>query len=182
MNKFYLIVWLRWMWRLTLTSLLNAIIITLLIVLVLYIKEGMPPLSSDLNKALLDIATFWFAIVWNATLLLALFRGMKYIFNKPANGYELQLLICPKDGKSDVIEVVGYGDLVKVWRKWFMLLIWLVCVAMIFATVFSYFLLDTNTMFGWFNIYILFAFVLFAGYFSFMILSSRCKKVRIHKC
>jgi len=170
------------MWRLSITSLVNAIFITLIVVCVIYVKQSMPQLSSDITIALLEIATFWFSIVWNITLLLALFRGMKYIFNRPANGYEFQLLSCPEEGKSDVIEVVGYGDLVKVWRKWFMLLIWLISVEMIFATAFSYLFLVTNSLFEWFNIYILFSFVLFAGYFSFIILSSRCKRVRIHKC
>lgn len=142
----------------------------------------MAPITRELKQALFEITKFWFLILWSVTLLLFLFRTLKTIFNNCQNGYKLQLLTCSKEGKTDVIEVVGYGDLVKVWRKWFMLIIWLVGAQMIIALLISYTINSYETIFDWFNIYVLYAFILLAGYFSFMILSVRCKRVKLVKC
>ncbi|MFA7501052.1 MAG: hypothetical protein WCY85_08630, partial [Sulfurimonas sp.] len=92
---------------------------------------------------------------------------------------ELKLLTC--EG-SDVIEVIGYGDLVKVWRKWLMLLIWLVGSAMILALIYTNLFTSYDGVFEWFSIYWLYGFILLSGYFSFIILSSKCKKIKIVTC
>lgn len=118
-------------------------------------------------NALFDVYKFYFSIVFSISFLVILFRSIKYIFNKCIYGYELKLLSC---NKEDVIENIGYGDLVRVWRKWFMLLIWLVAICMIV------------TMFNFFNIYALYIFVLLSGYVSFIIMSARCKKVKVIRC
>jgi hypothetical protein len=107
------------------------------------------------------------------TLLLALFRGVKYIFHSCNGGYRLELLYCEKEKSHQAIEIIGYGDLVKVWRKWFMLMIWLVASQMIVALLFIE---------EWFSIFMLYAYILIAGYFSFMIFTAKCKRVRVKKC
>ena len=116
--------------------------------------------------------------------MLALFRSLNYIFNKCIHGYELKLLTCTskKEETSEVLEVIGYGDLVKVWRRWFMLLIWLVGSMMIISLVITYFFTTYSGVFEWFSIYWLFAFILVSGYFSFMLMGSRCKRVKVVKC
>ncbi|MDQ7068678.1 MAG: hypothetical protein Q9M40_12280 [Sulfurimonas sp.] len=182
MSRFYLLVWAGWALRLTLSSISLALILASFISMYLYIAQGMPPLIQELQEALIDITLFWFPIIWSLTLLLFLFRTLKFVFNKPINNYKLQLLSCPKEEKVEVIEDVGFGDLVQVWRKWFMLIIWLVGAQMIIALIFSYILNSYIAVFDWFNIYVLYGFVLVAGYFSFMILNSRCKRVRLVKC
>ena len=182
MNKFYLLLWVKWAWNLTLSTLLFATVFTLLITLFIYAKQGFVTLNSEVYKALFDISFFWFGIVWNVALLLVLFRGLKSVFNTCHGSYVLELFSCPNEGKSEIIEVVGYGDLVKVWRKWFMLIIWLVGAQMIFAVALSALISTNASIFAWFNIYVLYGFILIAGYFSFMILGSRCKQVRISKC
>ena len=123
MSKFYFFLWLRWSLRVTLCSTLLASALALAITSYIYINQSMPALNSEVFEALLNIFKFWFPIVWSLTLLLALFRSLKYIFNICFAGYELKLYSC--DGKY-ILEDIGYGDLVKVWRKWFMLIIWLV--------------------------------------------------------
>ena len=182
MSRFYLILWGKWAFRLTLSTFFFASLLTLLITGLVYIQQGLTPLSHEVYRALLDIALFWFAVVWNIALLLSLFRGMKHIFNSCNGGYVLELFSCENEGKSELIEVVGLGDLVKVWRKWFMLLIWLVGAQMIFAVALSSMFSSVESVFDWFNIYVLYGFILVAGYFSFMILGSRCKRIRISKC
>ena len=181
MSKFFFSLWLKWATRLTLESVLFALFLSLCITFYIYFKQGLPAFTPEVISALSTITQFWFGILWSLTVLLSLFRGMKYIFNKCNSGLRLELLTCPKESQSELIEVVGYGDLVKVWRKWFLLLIWLVASEMIVALIFSY-LLGSENIFEWFSVYVLYAFILVAGYFSFMLLSARCKRVRISKC
>jgi len=116
------------------------------------------------------------------TLLLALFSTLKSVFNNCHNGFKLELLHCPKENEKEAIEFIGYGDLVKVWRKWLMLLIWITAVEMTLALVYTHLILSFESLFDWFNIYVLYIFILIAGYFGLMILSVRCKKVRLSRC
>jgi len=139
----------------------------------------MPSIDAKVFAALRDILDFWFPIVWSFTLLLALFRSIKYIFNTCINGYKLNLLTC---SESEIIMSIGYGDLVKVWRRWIMLNIWLVGGLMVIAVIFTSLFTNFNGVFEWFSIYWLFSFILLSGYISFMLLGSRCKQVRVVKC
>ena len=182
MSRFYLLLWFNWAWRLTLNTLIFSTVFTLVITGLIYANQGFATLSSEVFAALFDIAFFWFAIVWNIALLLVLFRGLKGIFNICHASYVLELYSCPDEGKSEKIYDVGYGDLVKVWRKWFMLVIWIVGTQMIFSVVLSALFSSSESVFDWFNIYVLYGFILVAGYLSFMILGSRCKRVKIKKC
>lgn len=179
MNKFYLLLWLRWAARVSLCSISFATVLSVFITFIIYINLGMPILSSEVLGALLEIVKFWFPITWSLTLLLALFRSIKYIFNTCTGGYALRLYGCDE---NQALEYIGYGDLVSVWRKWFMLIIWMSAVQMVLALVFTYALSDFDGVFAWFNIYWLFGFILFSGYFSFMLLTNRCKRVKIKQC
>lgn len=167
MSRFYFFLWLRWAVKLSLNTISISIFVTFVITFITYAKLGFVSLDNDALKALYDVYKFYFGIVFSLSLLLILFRSIKYIFNQCIAGYELKLLDC---SSKDVIENIGYGDLVKVWRKWFMLLIWLVAFCMIV------------TLFNFFNIYALFIFILLSGYISFIILISRCKKVKVIRC
>ena len=179
MSKFYFLLWLRWAIRVSVMSMLLAIVIAAFITIIIYIQQGGVSLNTEVYTALFAIFIFWLPLSWSITLLLALFRSLKYIFNQCSNGYELKLLEC---NKTDVIEVIGYGDLVKVWRKWFMLIIWLTGTQMIIALGISSLFSLYSAIFDWFNIYILFIFILISGYFSFILLGGRCQKVKVVKC
>ncbi len=167
MFKFYFLLWVSWVVRVVLCSLFLATFFALLLTLFIYMKQGFASIDKEIMDALFDVWKFWFAIALNAAVLIALFRSVKYLFNHPHAGYMLKL---------------NNGDLVKIWRKWFMLLIWLVGSLMVLAVLFTYIFSFYESLFDWFNIYILYAFILFAGYLSFIFLSSRCKSVRIVKC
>ena len=179
MSKFYLQLWLKWAIRVSLCSIGFAAIVSLLISLFMYVSQGMPLLSSEVQSALLEITSFWFPLVWNLTLLFVLFRSIKYIFNSCNAGYKFELYNCRGD---EIIEIIGYGDLVKVWRRWFMLIIWLVGSQMVFITAFTYMFTSYEGVFSWFNIYWLYSFTLLAGYLSFILLGNRCKRVKVSKC
>jgi len=179
MSKFFLLLWLKWAIRLTLCSTSLALFFSSLLTLFLYFYQGAPELTSDVGMALFEISKFWFVIFWSFTILIALFRSLKYLFNSCINGFELKLLSC--DG-ANYIEQIGYGDLVKVWRKWLMLLIWLVSAFVIFSLVYTYMLSSYSGLFEWFDIYTLYIFILISGYISFILMSSRCKKVKLRSC
>ena len=179
MAKFYFLLWLRWSARVVTCSVLLAYLFTIIITASIYLNTDMPTIDAEVFAALRDILEFWFPIVWSLTLLLALFRAIKYIFNTCINGYELKLLTC-RDNQS--IEVIGYGDLVKVWRRWFMLIIWLVGAQMIVSVIFTSLFTSLGGVFEWFDIYWLCVFILISGYFSFILLGSRCKQVKVVSC
>jgi hypothetical protein len=179
MAKFYFLLWLRWAARVVTCSVLLAYLISIIITAFIYFSGPMPTINAEVFSALRDVLEFWYPIVFSFTLLFALFRSMKYIFNSCAGGYELKLLTC-RD--SEIIQSIGYGDLVKVWRRWIMLNIWLVGFFMIVALIFTYIFTDYEAVFDWFSIYWLFAFILASAYVSFILLSTRCKQVRIKRC
>ncbi len=185
-SRFYFFLWLQWAVKLTLYTCVLAFFIAGFITAVIYINQGLQPFNSDVKMALLAIFKFWFVLSWNLALLIILFRSLKYIFNKCIQGYKFNLLTCPKEDKKDgtreVILEIGYGDLLKVWRKWLMLLIWIVAALMVFTLIIMKIFSTYESIFDWFNIYVLYIFILIAGYFSFIILSMKCKKVRIGKC
>ena len=184
MNKFYFFIWLQWAVKLTVYTFILAFIIAVFITLCIYVMQGMQPLDTEIEAALLIVFKFWFFLSWNFSLLIVLFRSVKYIFNRCIHGYEFKLLSCPgeENKEQEIIKEIGYGDLVKVWRKWFMLLIWIVAAQMILALIVMKLFSSYESIFDWFNVYILYIFILIAGYFSFVILSTKCKKVRIIKC
>ena len=179
MNKFYFFLWLRWAVRLSLCSIFLASILSFSITTYTYLSQGLPSLNSEVYLALKNVFIFWFPISWSLTLLIALFRALKHIFNTKIAGYELKLYSCDM---KEILEDIGYGDIVKVWRKWFMLMIWLVGSLMILSLVYTYIFTSLESVFSWFSIYWLFVFILVSGYFSFMIMSHRCKRVKIVKC
>ena len=183
MSKFYLRLWFFWALRVILCSLFFAFVFAVIITLSIYAKQGFASLDKHIISALLDVFKFWFFISLNLAVLLALFRSIKYIFNSPHAGYMFKLKQCVKEeNSSEYIEIIGYGDLVKVWRKWFMLLIWLVGSLMVLSLIITYLFSSYESLFDWFNIYILYLFILLSGYFSFFILANRCKSVKIVKC
>ena len=179
MSKFYFLLWLRWAARVVTCSVLLAYFFSLLITAYSYLSSSQPSIDVQVFNALRDVLEFWFPIVWSLTLLLALFRSLKYIFNVCINGYKFQLLTCKGD---EVIEIIGYGDLVKVWRRWFMLNIWLVGAFMIVAVILTSLFSSYSGVFEWFDIYWLSAFILVSGYLSFILLGARCRKVKVSKC
>ena len=169
MSKFYLFLWLRWSLRVTLCSVFLASILSFVITLFIYMSNSNITYDAKVFSALIEVFLFWLYISWSLTLLIALFRSIKYIFNTCIQGYELKLLTCKS---NEVIDVIGYGDLVKVWRRWFMLLIWLVASMIIISLIFTY----------TFNIFWLYAFVILSGYISFILMIAKCKRVEIVKC
>lgn len=182
MFKFYLFLWIRWAFFLTLRSFVFGLLFSSFVTAIIYYKQGLPHINHEVLLALFDILLFWFSILGNVALLLSLFIGIKSVFNRCYNGFVLELYSCADEGEVELIENVGYGDLVKVWRKWFMLLIWLVAAQMILAVAFSAIFSLGESIFSWFNIYVLYGFIIVAGFFSFIVLGARCKRVRISKC
>ena len=56
-----------------------AMLLSLLITVVIYVRGGLVTLDVTVVVALVDIMIFWFPLVWSLTFLIALFRSLKYI-------------------------------------------------------------------------------------------------------
>jgi len=179
MHKFYFLLWFRWATRLTIYSISLSSLFAFLITSYTYFSQGTPTINITIFNALVEIFKFWFPILWAVTLLLSLFRGLKYIFNNCINGFEMKLLSCSGD---DIIQTIGYGDLLKVWRRWFMINIWLVGSFMVFALVYTKLFTSYSGVFEWFSIYWLFSFILLSAYLSFILLGAKCKQVKVVQC
>jgi hypothetical protein len=145
----------------------------------IYIFKGGAILDATTLIALYDIWVFYSFVAWNFTLLIALYRSVKYLFNDCLGGYAFQLLDC---NKKNIIEVVGYGDLHKITRKWIMSLVWLVSAFMIFALMVTKLFFAYDTLFEWFNIYWLYFFIVLSAYISFIIFPTIVKRVKISRC
>ena len=183
MRSFYLSLWLSWLFRVVLCTLATAFLLASLVTLLLYAKEGFVHFNGEVADALFSIWKFWFSILLNIALLFALFRSIKYIFNRCYSGYMLKLKNCPKDDlRETFIDVVGYGDLIKVWRKWFFALIWLSGALMVLAFVVTKLFTSYSSLFSWFSIYLLYLFIALSGYLSFVFISARCKNIKVVKC
>jgi len=182
MRNFYLFLWFFWLIRVVLCTIFSGFVFAALITLYSYAKQGFIPLDSEVIEALFKIWKFWFLILLNITLLFALFRSVKYLFNRCYKGYIVRLKKCFKEKESPYIEPVGYGDLLKVWRKWFFSLIWLSAGCMITAFIFTHFFTSYESLFSWFSIYLLYVFIALAALPSFMLLFSKCKMIKVEKC
>ena len=179
MGRFYLRLWADWVVRLSLESVIGAFFLTLGVVGYFYVKKGMPELSDEVSDALVNIFRFWFSILWSVAFLAALFRGVKYFFNKCYNGFVLHLFSC---SSKERIEPVGYGDLIKVWRRWFMLLIWITAAFIVVRVIVGHFLFGIESVFSWLGLPELYAFVVAAGFFAIVLSTSMCKRVKVELC
>jgi hypothetical protein len=139
----------------------------------------MPIVNKDIFFALMSVFKFWFPIVWSMALLLSLFISLKYIFNSCDGKYSFRLLSC---NALDEIDPVGYGDLIKVFRKFLMLIVWTSAIFVIVIFMFMKIFQGMDSLFDWFNIYWLYVFILISGYFSFILLPLRSKNVKVKKC
>lgn len=178
-KQFYFLLWFWWALRVSALSIFFGIILSLLVTLFLYFFHGAKPMSNEVFSALQDIFLFWFSICWSISLLMSLFVGLKYIFNRCYGRYKLQLLDCPS---KEVLDHIYFTDLVRVWRKWFMITVWIVGVEMIFAIAIHRFFFSEAALFEWFGIYTLYGFILLSGLGSFALMIFRCDKVRMVQC
>jgi hypothetical protein len=181
MRKFWFLLWFDWVVFVTFSSLFFAGFIDSITVLVIYVLKNMPNLSTTTLSALGDIWMFWFGIIWSGTLLLSIFLSIKRFFNKCFDGYKLQLLTCAVKNE-EVIDIVLLGDIVKVWRKWFMVLIWGVATQILLVSVVRYLLGLGMDFWEWFSVGYLYLFILFAALSSLPLMVARCKRIRLSKC
>jgi hypothetical protein len=158
-----------------------ALFLAAVATLFIYTTKGLPDLSSEVIDALVSVLRFWFCIFLNLSILVALLRSVKFLFHRCIDHKSLQLLTCDKE-KEEYIALIGYGDLTKVWRKFLFSIVWLSAVFMIIAALLSYLMSDYNSLFDWFDVKILYLFILFSGYGAIVLLPMRSKEVRFKRC
>ncbi len=179
MHKFYTRLWLYWAGRVTLETLLFAFAMALFVTLFFYVKKGAPALEEEVVGALWSIFAFWFKIVWAFAFLLVLFRSIKWVFERCYAGYRLRLREC---ATQRIIEEIGYGDLVRVWRRWFVTLVWIITLLSVIISALMHFLAGVDSFFAWFDIWVLYLLSMTGGYISFWLLGAFCKRVKVERC
>ena len=180
MGKFYFWLWLGWVVRVIVCSVASGAVLAALVTAVLYLTKGSASFDAKVLLALEQIFLFWFAVLFNLTLLFALFRSAKYLFNRCYNGYMFAMMVCPKE--QTYLEAVGYGDIVKFWRKWLMVLVWIVASFVLLSWVVSLLFIGYGEFFNYFNVWWLYGYILIGGYFSFLLIGLRCKSVKVKRC
>lgn len=176
MRKFWFYIWSRWVLFLTLESVAVAAVLALVVTFVTYYLKGAVKLDTEVTKALFELFRFWFALLWSVTLLISNFRSLKILFNRCHNGYVFKLFTCKGD---EIIENIGYGDLVKVFRKWLMAMIWFVAALLVVTFFINSFVFHKE---GWYTIYLLYVYILLSGGLNIALIGYRCKRVKVMRC
>jgi len=179
MTRFYLRLWLFWFFQVSILSLGTAAFGDAAVTAGLYLYRGAPALDASVLEALWEIAGFWFGIIWSVTLLWALFVSLHRILERCYAHRKFILLTCKGDER---ITPVGYGDIVTLWRRWMMLLIWLVAAQLILMVGIRVVLGFEKALQEWFDIYWLYGALMIAGALSFPLLATRCKRIRVSQC
>ncbi len=179
MIRFYLRLWLFWFFQVSALSLGAAALADAVVTAALYVYRGAPPLNASVAEALWEIAGFWFGILWSLTLLWALFISVRRIMERCYAHRKFILLTCKGDER---ITPVGHGDIVTLWRRWMMLLIWLVAAQMILMTGIRMVFGFETALDTWFDSYWLYGALMIAGGISLPLLGTRCKRIRVSQC
>jgi len=182
MLRFYTLLWLEWVFRMFVVSLLLASVMSFAVTFFLYVSRETPPINLEIYRALLEIFRFWFLLLLNIAIPLALFINIKHLFNRPYSGFSLRLLNYPKDAKAEVLEEIGYADLVLVWRRWLFFIVSFSTLLVLLLALFSYIFTPYSSIFDWFDVYFLYLVVLISGFFSIVLLANRSKYLRVEKC
>ncbi|MBN2896974.1 MAG: hypothetical protein JXK05_13905 [Campylobacterales bacterium] len=122
---FALRLWLYWLWWVLLYSVAVAAATAAVLVGVIYVLKGAPALDADVYGALEAIARVVFVPLWCAALLWAHLMVTRRLFACCLGGRRLILLTCKGDER---IYPVGLGDVLPVWRRFLMLIVWIVAV------------------------------------------------------
>ncbi len=178
MRRFWLSLWTYWAVWLTLFSVTAGLFLAAMITLSLYLLKGAPSLESEVVSALQDITLFWFGLTWSITLLIALFLVVKRLFYRCIDHRQLTLTEC--SGRES-IQKVGLGDIIRLWRKWLMAIIWATAAQAIIVIVLRY-LFGIPDLLSWFSVYWLYLFVLIAGLITLPLMEARCKLVKVGRC
>lgn len=182
MFKFYLYLWFFWVLRMFLVSITLSAFLSFFITSYFYLTEGLPALESEILTALFKIFTFWFLLLLNLTILIALFINTKYLFNNCINRLCLRLQGCKKEDEGVFLQSMSAWDLVKVWRKLLLLIVWISAIFVLLSFFIFYFLSSEGSFFEWLSVYHLYGYILISGFFAFTLLGSRCKDVSLRLC
>lgn len=179
MQRFWFSLWLYWAFFLTLLSTLAGLLLAGCVTLGIYLYKGAPGLNGEIAAALYDIWRFWFGVMWSAALPVALLVVIKYLFNRCFSHYRLLLFSC--DGSEQIVRA-GTGECVKIWRKWLFVIVWAVAAEVLLVAAAATLLGFDAHPSAWFDIYLLYLFVLIAGGVTLPLMASRCKRVKVAPC
>lgn len=180
MWRFYFSLWLAWFLYLLLLTLGTTFLLASLVTFYTYVSKGAVVLDAVVIDALYAVFIFWFLLLLNFVLPIALFVSVKKLFNRCVNGFSLKLYACTK--QEEYIEPIGFGDLIKVWRKWLLLIVWGSGAFTLLSFVVNFFLSGFTASFTFFSVYYLYGCIALSSFFAIPFLVRYCTLVGLRKC
>ncbi len=180
MNRFFLLLWIFWLAYVVFWSFVLGSLLATVITLFLYIRSGMPEFTDAVVYALLDVGHFLFMITYNIALLIVLFLSIKQLFKRCFDRWRLELIGCLE--YKTVLSDIGYGDLIHIWRRWMMYLVWFSAFFMIVNLIFSKVFGEFHSVFEWFDIYHLYSYIAIGGFFALRQITINSKYVKVKSC
>lgn len=175
---FALRLWLYWLWWMLLYSVAAAAVADGAAVGVIYLLKGAPQLDTSVYGALEAIARVAFVPLWCAALLWAHLMVTRRLFSCCLGGKRLILLTCKGDER---IYPVGLGDVLPIWRRFLMLIVWTVALEAVLVV-------GIAALFGGFSITthlsapMLGVMSAFGALAALLVMLRRCKRIRITQC
>jgi len=178
MNRFFLLVWGRWIIAFLLIALIAAIGFATAVTFISYAIKGFAALDAKTWEALKTIWFFWLGIGYGVGIVSGLVFGLRFICKRCIAGYRFQPLNC----QGERIESIELKRYFKIWRKWFFIIIWADAAQAVVLIAVHKLIFGGDIWIGWFNPLGLTPMILLSGLISFPLLARRCSMIRIEPC
>lgn len=106
---------------------------------------------------------------------MALLSALRVIFYYCTSGFMLGILACGKEELSLLKQLA-------LWRRWLFVMIWIVGLFGVMGAVFLKLFIDDSSFFEHFTLLNLYGALIIAGYFSFILMAAKCKKIELRRC
>lgn len=179
MLRFYLWLWLFWLYKTLRFALVGGILFAALVTFWLYMQSGFTSLNQERVFALADIFGFWFGLFFHLAFVFALFFSSRYLFQHCFAKRALHLSACKEQTQTQKIE---RQNLLRVSRRLLFLIIWISAALTVVLFSGLYLLGVCSAFFSCFNVVVLDFLVLISGFFAIVLLSHRCKYVEMKVC
>lgn len=178
MNRFYLILGVRWIISFIFIGVTVSTVFATLMSIGTYAYKGFAPLDAQTWSALQTIWLFWLGIGYGIGMIAALVLALGTLLYRCIEGQRLLLLNC----KEERIESLELKPYFKLWRKWFFTIIWINAAQAVILIVIHKLLFGGAVWISWFNPWIVTPMIIFSGLLALPIMIRRSKRVRIEPC
>ncbi len=178
MIDLYLRLWLYWLFWLFLYSLVAAVLVDMVLVGSIYLIKGAPSLDEQVRRALGSMVLTIFGPLWSMVLIGTQLIVLRRMMQRCFGGKRMILLTCKGDER---IWPVGLGDVLSVWRRWVVLIAWMVMIETVLV-IGGRSLLGMSVIGGGLDIPTVGIMIVLAVSLSLPLMMIRCRRIRVSKC